>query len=287
MLFLLALLFAQETVHDDLQIDYVERVTVVRLPISVYRKGKPYKRLKKEELTLTENGIRVNISNLREIETPVVIQFLFDLSTSNERYILQAKRTARDIINKMKPHDKARISFFSRNYQPLTDYSNDRKLLQNKVAMLTSVGSTALYDGISSAIEDLSRQKGARMLILFSDGHDLLSGTKEGELMNKARYFKIPIYFTAFPGNRRSELLENQYNFMKSLAIESGGQTLESGSDAARSLAREIKERRKRFMITFTPPDPDDVKMWRSLVVEMRSCPDCRLEYKRAYQVEM
>jgi len=286
MLILFTLLLFQETVPNELQVDYVERVTVVRLPLMVSHKGAPYKRLKKERLTLTENGTHVNVDGVQEVETPVVLQFLFDLSTSNERYILQAKRAARDIINKMKPLDMARISFFSGNYQPLTDYTSDKKLLQNKIEFLSSVGSTALYDGISSSIEDLSRQKGVRMLILFSDGHDLLSATKEGELMNKVNYFKIPMVFAAFPSRRKSELLKGQYNFMQSLARQSGGRTIPSTSDVARSLVKEIKERRKRYLISFTPPDPDNVKLWRSLVVEIKECPDCKLEYRRAYQIE-
>ena len=70
---------------------------------------------------------------------------------------------------------------------------------------------------------------------------------------------------------------------MVSLAHESGGGTIEGNLE--RGLDQYLDQNRKRWMISFTPPDPTNLDQWRSLVININGCPDCRLEYKKAYQI--
>jgi VWFA-related protein len=285
-LFWLFTLAVQEPLNDDLRVDYVERVTLVRLPLEVTRDGNPYTRLRDRDLTVMENGEKVIIQKLEQVDTPLVIHFLFDLSTSNERHILHAKRAVKGIVDRMQPGDRAKISIFSTVYQPLTDYTSDGELLRRKLNLLTPVGSTALYDGIYAVVEDLAGERGNRVLILLSDGHDFLSRTGESELMSRMKYFKIPLVFAAFPTRRGdAPLLAAQYNFMRSLAKQSGGGTLKSGPGLDRDLSRYLRDRRKRYLVSFLPPEPEDAERWRSLVVRVDRCPDCRLAYRRGYQL--
>ena len=287
--FFFVLTFFQEEpplAAEDLRVDFTETVTVVNLPLRVWRHNHPYRELKLQDLSLVENGIHIDPQQLHQVETPLTIHFLFDLSTSNERHIWLAKRAVRDVIQRMKKADKGKISFFSSLYQPLTPYTGDQKDLLQKLSSLTPIGSTALYDGISGALDELGTEDGTRVLVLLSDGHDLLSHIGERELMAKVKSFGIPILFLSFSEKPSQPLLMEQRAFMEALVDKSGGAVIGSVADPVRGLHSEIKQQRSRYMISFVPPIPEDLQQWRSLVLRVENCPECLLEYRRAYQID-
>ena len=272
--------------EPDIKVDFTETVTIVNLPLKIRLQGLPYKRLKLSDLVIIENGVEVEIQNLKKVEIPLTAHFLFDLSTSNERHILNAKKTVRDFSQKLRPGDRAKISFFSATYQPLTDYIADRQILMNKLGRLTPVGSTALYDGLSAALDELVQQAGARVLVLFSDGHDLLSRISETALNTKVKNYGIPIIFVSFDDRKKQPpLLAAQLRFMESLAVESGGSVVFGNGSFGRDLNAELRKQRKRHLVRFQPPGPGDLELWRSLTVKVRNCTECRLDYRRAYQI--
>jgi len=273
--------------NDAIAVDYVETVTVVNLPLKVSRHGLAYRDLELEDLRLMENGIAVAPRALSIDETPLTAHFLFDLSTSNERRLLQAKRAARELTESMRPGDRAKISCFSRVYQALTDYTDDAEALARALDRLTPVGSTALYDGLAGALDELSAASGPRALIVFSDGHDLISHTAEDALLDRARNYAIPIVFVAFSGaKKRSPLLAAQIDFMKRLAATSGGAAVFDVSDYARAVNRSLRGLRTRYTLSYVPPDPANLEQWRSVAITVEDCRECRLEYRRAYQLK-
>jgi len=253
----------------------------------VTRGGRPYKGLALGALQITENGVSIQPSELTEVRAPVTLHFLFDLSTSNERHIFLAKKAAGELVSKMKAGDRAKISFFSSAYQPLTAYTEDREALSRSLSFLTSVGSTALYDGIAAALRELGEVSGPRVLVLFSDGHDLMSRTTEEALMTDIRNFRVPVVFVRFgEGNTRGkDLLAAQVQFMTRLAEESGGLVVEGVPGHTRDLMKNIKGYQDRYLVRFRPPGPDDLELWRSLVVRIPSCPECDIEYRKAYSI--
>ena len=287
--FLTCLLFlrAQEDLsRADIKVDFTETVTMVNLPVRVWHRGGHVPNLRAEEVEVVENGVVVQLNRLDQIKTPLTLHFLFDLSTSNARHIYLAKKVVDDIIGKMKSEDLGKISFFSSHYQPLTDYTGDQKNLRRKLAALSSVGSTALYDGVTGALEELGRVSGNRVLILFSDGHDLLSHTSETDLMIKVKNYRIPIVLVVFRGRKKETgLLAQQTRFMESVAHESGGAVIESGSTLNRDLSGLLRQMRLRYLARYRPPDPANADQWRSLVVRINGCAECLLDYRRAYRI--
>lgn len=286
LLFLLMARFQEPGSGDgEIRVDFTETVTVVNLPLKVRLHQRPYRHLKIEDIHLVENGVAIHPRRLREVKTALTLHFLFDMSTSNERFIFQAKKVARNLIQRMKKSDRAKISFFSSSYQALTGYERERKLLLNKLGRLSPVGSTALYDGIAGAIDELGKTSGSRVLILFSDGYDLLSHIGERELMAKVKGYGIPIFFLPLSDTRPEGLLLQQRRFLEALVRESGGTRLNRVSDSVRPLLEQLEYQRSRYMISFRPPGPENRDQWRSLVVVVKGCPDCQVEYRRAYQI--
>lgn len=285
---LLALMcWTQGEPSEDIKVDYTATVTMVNLPIKVRKHGHPYKDLDLEQLRVVENGIKVVPQDLRKIETPITLHYLFDLSTSNSRHIMLAKRSVKEMVSRMRQGDKAKVSFFSSQYQPLTPYTSDKKKLNRSLGFLTPVGSTALYDSLAAALEELRQESGARMLILYSDGHDLMSHLTETELLARVKNYGIPIVFVGYKSEtaKQKPLLAAQTQFMKTLANDSGGAVMQGLSAYQRPLVNLINQQRERYMLRYIPPGPEDLEQWRSLIVSVKNCTDCTLEYRRAYRI--
>lgn len=279
--------FQPEAAQDsEIRVDFHETVTLVNLPIQVRLDGRPYRSLKQEDVQVIENGVEIPLQQLQRVETPLTIHFLFDLSTSNERHIFKSKKAVRDLLSRWRKGDRGKISFFSRHYEPLTEYITDRATLMDNLDLLTPVGTTALYEGLSGAIDQLAQESGPRVLVLFSDGHDLLSRISEDELMAKIKSYRIPILFVRFRlRGEEQPLLQKQREFMESLIRESGGALVGDGSDYGRHLKAALKAYRTRYLASYLPPAPEDRDQWRSLVVRIDECPNCQVTYKRGYQL--
>jgi len=257
MLFGLLLLVLQEDlpyIDTDIKVDFVETVTVINLPLMVQQDGHVVKDLRMEQLRVIENGEEVTLRDLVKVQAPVVMHFLFDVSTSNEKHMLHAKKCAREMISKMRSNDIAKVSYFSAGYRSLTGYTRQREELADSLAHLMPVGSTALYDGLSAALDELGSMYGSRVLILFSDGSDLWSRTTEQELMNKVRNYGIPIIQVTFAARKKeSPLLAEQTRFMSSLVNISDGATVDGAGGNAKYLLPELKRLRTRYLVRFTP----------------------------------
>jgi len=287
-MFVAVLNFQQPPADDQLRVDYTETVLRVNLPLKVRKAGSPFKSLRLEHLQILENGNEIKVQSLRRIETPLTFHFLFDLSTSNSDRIFQTKKMVRAIIDRMREGDKAKISFFSTHYQSLTDYTDDKTLLMDKLVRLTPIGSTALYDGLWISLHELRDVRGPRVLLLFSDGHDLLSTTDESDLAVLVKNHRIPILAVTRAGKTRKEqpLLAAQSRFLEKLVQQSGGERFDTERHSARDLVRKVNDLRERYILTFEPPHPEDQARWRSLRVRLPNCTDCALEYRRAYRLD-
>lgn len=288
MIWLLTLLLVSGTPseQDDIKVDFTATVTRVNLPLNITNNGEPYKDLNLSQLEVTENGVAVKVNSLKAQKVALTVHYLFDLSTSNARNIYQSKKVARDLVKKMDPGDKAKVSFFSSQYKPLTDYTEQKADLMRRMNFLNEVGSTALYDAIDQALDELSQQSGSRVLLLFSDGHDLVSRISEEGLMSKIKNLRIPIVFVRFGVQYTDKpLLRAQTQFIERISQESGGFVIHGLPSGGRKLARQLDRFRNRYMISYDPPGPEDTEQWRSLLVKVATCPSCKLEYRRGYRI--
>ncbi len=273
---------------NDIKVDFTETVTMVNLPLRVLRAGSFYEALRPERLEIVENGVQLKAWEVREIETPLTLHLLIDVSSSNARGLQQSKRIATELLQEGKTQDKLKVSSVSATYRALTDYSHDRQVIGEALDSLAISGTTALYDGLASALRELSKVSGNRVLVVFSDGHDLMSQTHDDELRELVRNYHLPILFvrTGAGDDSGHALLQAQGQFMEGLAGSSGGAVLAARSAGRGDLARRLRAIRQRYLVRFAPPEPSDLQQWRSLVLRVRDCPDCQLVYRSAYSID-
>ena len=272
--------------EGDIKVDYTAVVTMVNLPVKVHQNGLPHRRLAPKDLSVVENGIKVDIEDVRKVQTPLRVQLLFDLSASNERYLDLAEKAVGMVLDGKKQGDLFKLSGFSDIPVSLTDFTDDTAAVKSKLSTMRPVGTTAFYDAMYRALDDLSRTNGSRVLVVFSDGHDLISRTSQGDLATRARNFQIPIVFVNFSKKRKKPLLKQQQDYIKGVVNETGGAVINGTSAHGRDLRAALDRLRFRYLIRFMPPGPDDLEQWRRLEVQVAGCTNCRIEHRRAYQLK-
>lgn len=273
--------------EDELEVEVQASLTLVNLSLRVSKNDVLMRDLKLDQLQVLEDGVEVSLFDISEVRTPLTLHFLFDLSTSHSDVLVDLKRDVNKIVSDLDQEDASKVGFFSGYYQSLTDYTHDRKQVKKALRRLTPIGTTALYDGMAESLNELKDREGTRVLIVYSDGHDLLSATTEEKLHTLVANYQIPIVFVAYRGlERNGELLQRQIDFLVNLAERSGGRVFRGDLKYLRNLRRYVRRMRHRYRVSFEPQQANDKTKWRSLDIRVRNCDNCELEFKRAYQIQ-
>lgn len=168
-----------------------------------------------------------------EIKSPVVdengntglidVAFVIDSSgsMSSSGRLSTAKTALRTFVNALGEDDRAALIKFTSYATVLTDLTKDKSIVTNKISSLSASGTTAMYKGLTSAINLLTKeneQYGYKMIIVLTDGYDEPSTSYNGyykNLVDKAKDNNIVIY-TVGTGTMDKNLLTK-------IATETGG----------------------------------------------------------------
>ncbi len=271
---------------DSFRVDYVETVTVMRIPVLIQRDRRLVKGVQPQDVLLRENGVSLDVVDVTEIELPCTVHLLFDLSFSQSEHIRRARRIGSDLFRHLRKGDRVKIATFSGRYYGLTTYTDDLDSLRPVLDQLKPRGTTALYDGVYLALQELAAESGPRLLVVLSDGVDMTSRRREDELRTMVKSHGIPIVLVRFSKTelKGTQLIAQAESF-RSIVKESGGTSYFADFSVSRSLNREIREFSTRVQVSYLPPNPEDVGQWRHIQINIADCDQCEIEYRRAYQL--
>lgn len=266
--------------------DYTETVTITRIPILIQREGRLVRNLTADRFSVRENGVKLEVDGVSEVELPCTVHFLLDLSVSQTEHLRHAGRVVQDLVKSLRQGDRAKLSAFSGRYNELSPYTTAVESILPALGGLEPRGTTALYDGILAALADLSREKGPRVLVILGDEVDLNSRHREDELAAVAKSHGIPLILVQFTRRElKGEQLISQVQQFHQIIEQSGGAIYYADFSVGRKLQRHIREYTSRLQVVYSPPNPDDRQQWRHVSIEVADCGDCTLEYRRAYQI--
>jgi hypothetical protein len=164
----------------------VVRITtsLVKVPVSVRdRQGRYISDLKKEDFKVYENGVEQQIAHFGDVEEPISVVLLIDVSCSiaKPRDSIEA---ALAFIDQLRPADSVLPIAFGKDITPLlTASTRDHTILRERVLSLTPDGMTVpcdcdtrpkrLGDALEFVIDHiLKKGTGRRAVILLSDGNE-------------------------------------------------------------------------------------------------------------------
>ena len=171
---------ASQPTPEEVDENDVVRVdtTLVTVPVSVAdRQGRFVANLKKEDFTLSENGVEQSIAYFEPAEKPFTVALLLDTSASTHFHLSEIREAAIEFAKQLRPQDRVLVVSFNDEVLLLTEATNDLNLIESVVEVNANTGSsTRLYDAVDLTIrERLNKIKGRKAIVLFTDGVDTSS----------------------------------------------------------------------------------------------------------------
>ena len=184
----------------DLRVD----VTLVRVPfVAVDAKGKRVRDIRREELTLTDNGAPEEIKYLwTEVDRPLTVALAIDISSSELGFVRANREAVRRFLDQvLGPSDQSLLATVDEQPRLITDLTSSQVEMQNALDLLAGqrhagelfgeqcqppprsrrrgaggcIG-TAIWDGVFHLVRSkLALPDGRKALLLLSDGLDLNS----------------------------------------------------------------------------------------------------------------
>lgn len=259
------------TTGGDIAVESFQLRTVPIYVSVVDRNGSALSNLRRSSFRILDNGQETRILEFAPaFNQPISIALLLDASVSMT-YEMEAatKAAVRFVKSILRPTD--RLALFTirdvpRREVPIT---SDWTLTEERLNAVLPDGNTAIYDGIGSAIRELSRERYRRAIVLFTDGQDTSSIAGFNETLETARRTGIPIYVIVY-GEAQS--FGQELERLRLLAGETGGffsvAAINNLNQKYEQIANDL---RSQYHIRYQVGDNSKSNQWRAIKVVMDS----------------
>lgn len=150
--------------------------SLVQVPAVVTdRKGIFVSDLSRNDFTVSEDGKRQEIVLFEAVKQPFNAVLVLDTSNSTLDRLKAIQNTAVDFSKQLRPGDRMMAIAFDHEVRRLTDFSEDRRELEEAIRGTESGFGKLLYEAVARALEELKSVEGRRAVVLFSDGVDMRS----------------------------------------------------------------------------------------------------------------
>jgi VWFA-related protein len=134
--------------------------------------GRNVPALRRDEFTVTEDGVKQQIALFATTRLPVNVVLLLDTSASTKDKLALMQAAAVAFVEKLETSDRVKVISFDSKVHELSAFSSDRGTLKAAIAKTTSGEGTKLYDAVDLALSSLRKLDGRKAIVLFSDGVD-------------------------------------------------------------------------------------------------------------------
>lgn len=267
--------------------------TLVTIPVSVLdRNGKFVPDLRREDFHVYEDGVEQEIAYFETAESPFTVALILDKSDSTVARFDDIKRAAIAFLEQLRPDDRVMLVAFDKNVHVEAEPTSDRAVLRAAIERLKSGGSTSLYSAVALTVgERLSRVRGRKAVVLFTDGVDTASrkdtyettlrAAEEVDALVYAIQYETYDDVRMLDGARgvlvtaKGETLDVAYKranlYLHLLADKTGGDFLHADSpkNLSRTFARVAEQLRQQYSIGFYPKRAAQGAQKRSLRVRV------------------
>jgi VWFA-related protein len=159
-------------------------VDLVSLQVAVTDPGGRYMTdLAPTEFSVFEDGVKQDISFFSRTPIPISVALLLDTSASMHADLKTLQEIAAGFARRMGPLDRIAVMGFDGRLRVLQDFTSDPTVLEDAIRRTAVRGTTALFDAVYIASQELKRSKSdtdgvlprRRAIIALSDGKDTSS----------------------------------------------------------------------------------------------------------------
>ena len=280
---------AQEDLDERTRI--ILDVTRVNLLFTVTdKKGRFVTNLTRDDFIVREGKRQQKILEFAaESDLPLRLAILIDTSNSVRPRFRFIQEAAIEFINSVvRPRqDKAVIISFDTAPEVQSDLTGDIEQLANTVRQLRPGGGTALYDAIFYAardklMQDQTRHKFRRAMVILSDGEDNQSRYSRDQALEMAKKADVVIYCISTNITRQET---DGDKVLKYLASETGGVTFFpfKVEDLAQSFENIANELRHQYNILYRPDPLRTDGSYQEVEVRVKDRKDLIVRARKGY----
>jgi Ca-activated chloride channel homolog len=164
--------------QDDPQDETIKLdATLVNIPILVSDRSNRYiSALNAKDFLLYEDGVQQEVAFFGNEQVPFTVALLLDMSPSVQGNTEAIQDAAIDFVRQLRADDRVMVISFDRKIDYLTEFTNDRRILERAIRSVSTGSGTSVYDAVYETVaRKLRNVEGRKALILFSDGEDTTS----------------------------------------------------------------------------------------------------------------
>ena len=285
----IASLEGQSRANVDGQPQFTAAVDLVPLDVCVRDvSGTFVPNLSAEDFLILENGRPQQVSFLLPSSAVVLSAvLLIDISSSMHGPKLdRAVEAAKQFATWLRPGDRLEIVAFNHRTMRLHGFGDDAaqipktlaSSMEAALAAIGSSGSTALYDAVLVATNDLVKSRSGTwpetrdVIIVLSDGEDTSSRVAFDDVLPVVRRSGVLVYSVSLRATERGEWLGANWPMLQ-LARDTGARALGVPRlDALTELYREIDaELRHLYRLAYVSNDASRDGRWRTISVRVLS----------------
>lgn len=240
--------------------------------------------LGREDFEVRDDGHPESLVTFERGDVPLAAALLLDSSESMQgERLTAALDAAQAFVRSMKPLDEAKLILFSDRVLKATLFTSEPQVLADSLVGVTAGGGTALNDHLYLALKQLDRRQGRRVVILLSDGADVLSVLSMKDVLWKARRSQALIYWVLLTDEkggkegsfssawRNAEANDAQLSLLQQTVKESGGRIERTAhiEDLGPVLQEILSELREQYVLGYYPTKPRKDGSWRQVKVRV------------------
>src|SRR5688572_15785355 len=251
-------------------LDQVEKVSVdvVQVTAVVTDRGRFVSGLQQGQFKLLEDGVPQTIGHFSSEGSPLDIVVAIDVSESMTLAMPQLKNSVKKFLNALGPKDQVTLAAFNDNMFTLTKRETNAQQRTRAVDLLSAWGGTALYDVIIRGVQQLSKQPGRRVLVVFSDGDDRTSHATIHAVEQAVRANDATLFMVALGRGVKEAQLKSGIERLVEL---SGGRALfvERSDQLDEPFAEILEELSHQYIVGYESSNPKRNGGWREVKVEV------------------
>ena len=233
----------------------------VVLDFQIKKKGEFVGGLKKEDLSVYEDGAKQEITQFSEGDPPLSIVLLLDLSNSMKKSVRHLRESGQQVAQGFKQDDEVAVITFATNVVLAQPFTRNKQQVVNRIAQAPDpAGYTTLHDALSQAATYLIKSAtpgNRRVIIAFTDDEDTASSTESLKQASHA-IFNSGIVVCGFIVRVPSRVLAPPAEgVVAKLVRQTGGIALFVDEEKlGKQMADVVRSLHRHYIIEYVPSNP-------------------------------
>ena len=269
-------------------------VSLKQVFVTVSRDSRPILDLARHDFRIIDNGVQESLVTFERGDVPITAVLLLDASESMRGPLLKAALTgSRVFLDQMNPLDQAMLMLFSDQALAATSFSGDRTALMSQLEGVEAGGGPALNDHLYASLRLLDGTQGRRVVILLSDGADVLSVLAMEDVLWKVRRTDALIYWIRLRNRPRESFSSAWRDFegnseewrgLEKAVNESGGriEIIDGVEEMGAAFEGIMRELREQYALGYYPSGRRLDGTWRRVRVRVNR-PGARVRFRSGY----